>query len=43
MNVQHLIIDNEEIKGVDLLEIYNSIYERTRRFKKKIDPLNIIH
>jgi len=35
MNVQHLIIDNEEIKGVDLLEIYNSIYERTRRFKKK--------
>ena len=35
MNVQHLIIDNEEIKGVDLLEIYNSIYKRTGRFKKK--------
>ena len=42
MNVQHLIIDNEEIKGVDLLEIYNSIYKRTGRFKKKIDSSTLI-
>jgi hypothetical protein len=35
MNVQHLIIDGEEMKGEKLLEIYNSIHNSNKRHNYK--------